>query len=73
MATEISDLATRAEAIRLPLKKWAAEAGVQVSTIRRFTERAEGRTSTLARLRLALVAEEHRILAHLQRIHGSAA
>lgn len=70
---EIEDLVARADAIRLPITEWARKANTTPQTVSRFNGRGSGRTSTLTRLRLALVAEEQRLLAHLQRLHGSAA
>lgn len=72
MAT-VSDIRSRAEAIRLDAALWAERSGVHDVTIRRLLQRGSGLSQTVQALETALVAEEQALLAHLLRLHPAAA
>lgn len=63
-------MAARAKAIRLSTNKLAELAGVNKHTVTYVLNgRRDTLVSTAARLEDALIAEEKRVLAHLQKLH----
>lgn len=70
--TDLSLLRDRIRRIRLTEKELARLAGIHKDTLAKtLAGRCDTKNSTFAKIERALVAEELRVLAHLQALHGN--